>query len=421
MAIAVLVAVASPAGELYDVVVVGGGPAGIGAALAAAKAGAKTALVERDSVVGGTTVQAKVCDMGLFSAWKRQIIAGPAWDLVTNAVAAAHGTLPDFAAQRPDKWMESCVRVDPEIYSRLAEEALRKAGVTILVNAEVSSVTRTADGWDTGFAVGRQVVDATGNATVAALAGARREKSPDDLRQPGSFFFWISSKGATFDAAAVDRAFRKAIADGELLPTDVHVGMSYFIRKGGGSGCYIPLADNSTPEARADTNRRGIEARDRVLAFIRRQPGLENVSLVSSAREVGVRETYRVVGEKTISERAYLDGVVEEDALCWSYWMVDAHSAKRSHARLVFHKDGKIGSVPLGAMLPKGVGGMLVAGRAVSSDHGANSALRVQASCMAMGQAAGTAAAMAVAGSVAPRGVDAAALVATLRADGVAI
>ena len=282
---------------------------------------------------------------------------------------------------------------------------MRKAGVTILANAEVSSVTRTADGWDTGFAVGRQIVDATGNATVAALAGARREKSPDDLRQPGSFFFWISSKGAKFDAAAVDRAFRKAVADGELLPTDVHVGMSYFIRKGGGSGCYIPLADNSTPEARADTNRRGIEARDRVLAFIRRQPGLENVSLVSSAREVGVRETYRVVGEKTISERAYLDGVVEEDALCWSYWMVDAHSAKRSHARLVFHKDGKIGSVPLGAMLPKGVGGMLVAGRAVSSDHGANSALRVQASCMAMGQAAGVVAALAASRRCDPREV----------------
>ena len=184
MAIAVLVAVASPAGELYDVVVVGGGPTGIGAALAAAKVGANTALVERDSVVGGTTVQAKVCDMGLFSAWKRQVIAGPAWDLVTNAIAAAHGTLPDFAAQRPDKWMESCVHVDPEIYSRLAVETLCKAGVTILLGKEVSSVTRTADGWDTGFAVGRQIVDATGNATVAALDAATRAKIRLNGRRP---------------------------------------------------------------------------------------------------------------------------------------------------------------------------------------------------------------------------------------------
>lgn len=86
----------------YDVVVVGGGPAGIGAALAAARVGAQTALVERDSRIGGTTVQAEVCDMGLFYAWRRQIIAGPVWDLVTEAVAAAHGKLPDFSKQEPD-------------------------------------------------------------------------------------------------------------------------------------------------------------------------------------------------------------------------------------------------------------------------------------------------------------------------------
>jgi len=380
---------------IYDVVVVGGGPAGIGAALAAAKVGASVALVERDSRIGGTTVQAEVCDMGLFYAWRRQIIAGPVWDLVTDAVAEAGGTLPDFSKQESDKWMESCVRVDPDVYSRVAEETLREAGVMILLNTEVTSVDSVALGWKVGSVYGRQIVDATGNATVAALAGAERVKSEDDIRQPGSFFFWLSSEGLEFDAEAVNRAHKEAVAKGELLPTDVYVGMPFFIRKGGGSGCYIPLADNSTPEAREETNRRGIEARDRVMAFIRRQPGLENVELVRSAGEVGVRETYRVVGEKIITEKDYLDGLVSEDALSWSYWMVDEHNSGKSSARLVFHEPGKLGSVPLGAMLPKGVGNMLVAGRAVSSDHGANSALRVQASCMAMGQAAGVVAALA--------------------------
>ena len=389
----------------YDVIVVGGGPAGIGAALAASQAGARTALIERDSRIGGTTVQAEVCDIGLFYAWRRQIISGPAWEMVTRAVAEAGGSLPDFSRQEPDKWMESCVHVDPVVYARVAEETLREAGVDLFLDTEVESVGKTRSGWRVGKVEGRQIVDATGNATVAAMAGAERIKSPDDIRQPGSFFFWIDSQGLEFDADEVNRAYKEAIDNGEMLPTDVHVGMSWFIRKGGGSGCYVPLADNSTPEARAETNRRGIEARDRVLAFIRRQKGLENVQLVSSASEVGVRETYRVIGEKTITEEDYLEGLVPEDALSWSYWMVDEHKAGTSGARLVFHEKDKVGTIPLGAMLPKGVGNMLVAGRAVSSDHGANSALRVQASCMGMGQAAGVTAALAAERRCDPREV----------------
>lgn len=389
---------------LYDVIVVGSGPAGLGAALAAARAGARTALIERDSRLGGTTVQAEVCDMGLFYAWRQPVIAGPGWEMVKEAVSAAGDTLPDFSLQQPDKWMESCVRVNPAIYSRIAEKTLRQAGIDLILNTEVSAVERTGAGWKVGPVEGRQVVDATGNATVAALAGAARIQSPEAERQPGSFFFWLSSKDKAFDADAVIRAHKAAVESGELLPTDVHVGIAWFIRKGGGSGCYIPLADNSTPEARAHTNRLGIEARDRVLAFIRRQKGLEDVTVVASAAEVGVRETYRVVGEKTITAEEYLGGVVPEDALSWSYWMVDEHRAGQP-ARLIFLEEGKVGAVPLGAMLPKGVGNMLVAGRAVSSDHAANSALRVQASCMGMGQAAGVVAALAAALRCDPREV----------------
>lgn len=389
----------------YDVVVVGGGPAGIGAALSAARLGARTALLERDSRIGGTTVQAQVTQMGLFYAWRRQIIAGPGWEMVVRAVKEAHDTLPDFSRQEPDKWMESCVNVDPVVYSRVAQETLREAGVDLFLNTEVTAVEQTPEGWKVGAVEGRQLVDATGNATVAALAGAERIQSPEDIRQPGSFFFWLNTQGMEFDTDAVIQAHQKAIAEGELLPTDVYVGMPFFIRKGGGSGCYVPMADNSTAEARAETNRRGVEARNRVLAFIRRQKGLENAEVVSSATDVGVRETYRVVGEKTITEEEYLSGKVADDALSWSYWMVDEHKAGTSGARLVFHEKDRVGSVPLGAMLPKGVRHMLVAGRAVSSDHGANSALRVQASCMGMGQAAGVVAALAAFSGTDPREV----------------
>ncbi len=327
----------------YDVVVVGGGPAGIGAALSAARLGAHTALLERDSRIGGTTVQAQVTQMGLFYAWRRQIIAGPGWEMVVRAVKEAHDTLPDFSRQEPDKWMESCVNVDPVVYSRVAQETLREAGVDLFLNTEVTAVEQTTEGWKVGPVEGRQLVDATGNATVAALAGAERIQSPEDIRQPGSFFIWLNTQGMEFDTNAVIQAHQKAIAEGELLPTDVYVGMPFFIRKGGGSGCYVPMADNSTAEARAETNRRGVEARNRVLAFIRRQKGLENAEVVSSATDVGVRETYRVVGEKTITEEEYLSGTVADDALSWSYWMVDEHKAGTSGARLVFHEKDRVG------------------------------------------------------------------------------
>jgi len=412
-----LVAVAVLAGSLgaatFDVAVVGGGPAGIGAALASAKSGAKTVLVERDARLGGTTVSAEVLPIGLFHAWNRQVIAGPCWELVTNAYVFGGGKLPDFPKLNPRDWGRHCLQVNPFVYSVLAAETLEKAGVELRFNAAACGVERTSDGWKISLATdegiqyitAKEVVDATGSATVAAFAGAERVRADDVQRQPGSFFFHINTRGWKFDAAAVDKAHAEAVASGELKPTDIHIRMSDYIRAGGGWGCYVPLADNSTATARAETNRRGRETMLRVIRFIRRQPGLEKATIVSASPEVGVRETYRVVGEKTLTEADYLAGTVEPDSLCYSYWFIDEHNAAWKDSHMVFHEPGKVGTIPLGAMIPKGVPHLLVAGRAVSSDHAANSALRVQASCMAIGQSAGVVAALAARRGVDPRAV----------------
>ena len=412
-----LVAAAVLAGSLcaatFDVAVVGGGPAGIGAALASAKTGAKTVLVERDARLGGTTVSAEVLPIGLFHAWNRQVIAGPCWELVTNAYVFGGGKLPDFPKLNPRDWGRHCLQVNPFVYSVLAAETMEKAGVELRFNAAACGVERTSDGWKISLATdegiqyitAKEVVDATGSATVAAFAGAERVRADDVQRQPGSFFFHINTRGWKFDAAAVDKAHAEAVASGELKPTDIHIRMSDYIRAGGGWGCYVPLADNSTATARAETNRRGRETMLRVIRFIRRQPGLEKATIVSASPEVGVRETYRVVGEKTLTEADYLAGTVEPDSLCYSYWFIDEHNAAWKDSHMVFHEPGKVGTIPLGAMIPKGVPHLLVAGRAVSSDHAANSALRVQASCMAIGQAAGVVAALAAKRDVDPRAV----------------
>ena len=287
-----LVAAAVLAGSLgaatFDVAVVGGGPAGIGAALASAKSGAKTVLVERDARLGGTTVSAEVLPIGLFHAWNRQVIAGPCWELVTNAYVFGGGKLPDFPKLNPRDWGRHCLQVNPFVYSVLAAETMEKAGVELRFNAAACGIERIPNGWKISLATdegiqylsAKEVVDATGSATVAAFAGAERVRADDVQRQPGSFFFHLNTRGWKFDAAAVDKAHAEAVASGELKPTDIHIRMSDYIKHGGGWGCYVPLADNSTATARAETNRRGRETMLRVIRFIRRQPGLEKATIV---------------------------------------------------------------------------------------------------------------------------------------------
>ncbi len=100
---------------------------------------------------------------------------------------------------------------------------LQEAGVELMMNVEVTSINHTEKGWEVASVTGKQIVDATGNATIAALAGAERVKSPDAVRQPDSYFFWLSSQGMEFDTDEVIRAYNQAIETGELLPNGVRL------------------------------------------------------------------------------------------------------------------------------------------------------------------------------------------------------
>lgn len=428
MLAAVLLPIACRGAEaMFDVAVVGAGPAGIGAALTSAETGARTVVLERQDFVGGTTVSAEVKEIGLFHAWRRQIIAGPCWNLVSNVVESGGGHFPDFRLQNGDtNWWVGVVRVDPVRYSAAALKAIRDAGADVRLSSCVTGLVREADCWRLvgqdskgGFAVcARQIVDATGSASVAAMAGAARNRPDEAERQPGSSFFWLNTVGMAFDAKALDSAQAQSVRSGELLSTDVFIPMSEYVRHGGGWGTYVPGADDSSEAAQTETRRLGRELQSRVLAFLRRQPGLEKTEIVHAAPEVGVRETYRVVGEETVTKEDYLEGTMHPDTVCWSFWMIDLHCAQPGKQKFEFHRDGKVGTIRLGAMIPKGVKNLLVAGRAVSSDRAANSALRVQASCMAMGQVAGTVAALAAKKRIDPRKVPLAEIRASLRSVG---
>jgi len=388
--------------ERCDVVVVGGGTAGVAAALQSAAGGAKTILVEQGAQVGGTMTSGGINFPGLFHAWGRQVIDGLGYALVTNCVALSGGKLPNFKKPTGTAHWKHQIAINIPLYVALAEEALVQSRVRIHYHAAPMSAVWTNGCWqldvaavgDTRRIMAKQVIDCTGNAGVAAMAGFARERS--EAVQPGTFVYTIDPQTDVdrLDRELLSREYEKALAEGRVRKNDSRWSIVKFLNHKGNAANYVEDADNSTADLRTETNLRGRASMLRMYRFLRGVKGLENVALTSMSAEVGVRETYRIVGEYRITEEDYRSGRVFPDSLCHAFYPVDMHE-KSSGVRPSHLADGIVPTVPLRALVPKGAQNMLVAGRCVSSDRPANSGLRVEAACMAMGQVAGAAAACA--------------------------
>lgn len=418
-------ATAGDADERGDVLVVGGGTAGTIAAIQAARAGARTMIIEMGSQLGGTTTTGGVCMPGLFHAWGRQVIAGIGWELVAKTVAMNGDAMPDFSTP-PKHHSRHQVRVNGPLYAALAEEAALKAGVVIAYYEIPQSVKEADGGWLVETAgkgshrriACRQLIDCTGGADVVGMTGLPRLR--EEETQPGTLIFTFGNYDATkLDAALIQTRYRQALAAGDLQKGDYQQNDGEFIgflRSGGFNTQHVFGADSSTSGTRTQANIAGRTSMLRLLRFIRTLPGCENVCLLKMQPETAVRETYRIVGEVQITEDDYRNGRVFEDAVGYSFYPIDLHD--RSGVRPQPLREGTVPTIPLRALVPKGGRNLLVAGRSISSDRGANSALRVQASCMVMGQAAGAVAALAVKRNTTPSAVPLDELRALLRKNG---
>lgn len=365
-----------------DVLVVGGGTAGHVAAIQAGRAGAKTLIVERNSQLGGTMTTGGVAFPGLFDAWGRQVIAGIGWELVKESAELDMGKLPDFATV-PQRHWQNQVYTNQFLYAILAEEKCAEAGVEIAYYEFPDSVTKTDDGWEVeciGFGTRRrvrckQIIDCTGGAEVVGMLGLPRLR--EDERQPGSFLFKLGS----------------AHAPGR---EQVH-------------RLYVHGADSTNSRTATVANLTG---RKSILARVRQK----GERLMHLQPETGFRESYRIEGETVITVNDYTSGRLFDDAISYAFYPVDLHT--RTGVKPEPLKPGTVPSIPLRALIPKGSRDIIVAGRCVSSDRLANSGLRVQASCMGMGQAAGVAATLAVKGGTTPLEVPLAEIHALLREHG---
>ena len=439
-----------------DVLVVGGGPAGIGAAVGAARAGARTVLVERYGFLGGNATASLVGPfMTSFSNdGSRQIIGGVFDELIRRMETVGGAIHPEKVRSGSAEagfyrhGHDHVTPFDPEVLKVVAAEMVVESGCSLVLHTsfidpllEGSAVHGAVVHNKGGLAAIRAgvVVDCSADADVAFRAGAPTQKGreSDGKMQPMTMFFVIEDVDDAVIEAHVrahpeeeGRLFHsiveKAREEGRFPIQRDKINIYRTAEKGVWRVNTTRLLglDGTNPD---DLTRAEIEGRKQVFAlleFMRREcPGLERVKLGEIAAQIGVRETRRIVGEYVLSMEDLASGRHFEDVIALCGYPVDIHpvdgAAGGTQAALAagLHA-ADVYEIPYRSLVPKGVDDLLVAGRCLSATHEAAGAVRVMPPCFAMGQAAGIAAALSAETRVSPRALDTAKIQSLLKRQG---
>ncbi len=439
-----------------QVLVVGGGPAGIAAAIAAARAGADTALVERYGVLGGA---ATVGLVGPFMTsysddGTTQIIGGLFDELVRRMVALGGAVHPaDVRAGSPEAGFygfghDHVTPFDPEALKLVAAEMALESGVRLHLHTDFidpileerwlrGAVVHSKSGLG---AIGADVViDCTGDADVAHRAGAPTVKGreSDGGMQPMTMFFRV---GNVDDRAVSDhmaahpeeqgQAFHalveRARAEGRLRIARDKVGLYRSVQPGVWRINTSRMQGLDGTDA-ADLTRGEVEGRRQVWELMRffraALPGFAEAVLLDTAVQVGVRETRRIVGAYVLTADdlgvgRHFDDVIALGAFPFDIHPVTGEGGGTASALEAGLRTANVYQIPYRSLVPREIQQLLVAGRCLSATHEAAGAVRVMPPCFAMGQAAGTAAAQALQEERSPGDVTVPTLQATLRRQG---
>ena len=439
-----------------DVLVLGGGPAGFCAAVAAARTGADTLLVEANGCCGG------MATMGLVGPFmtcydksgENMIIRGLFEELVDRLVAEDGAIHPSKvrAGTAFTSWIvvghDHVTPFDPEVLKCVMDDMLIEAGVHVLYHT--SFVEPVIDGRRiTGVIVSSKaglqkisaetVIDCTGDADVAFRSGVSCEKGNSELgiTQPATLFFRIGNVDtekleADIDANR-DNFYRKdgvnyrslhwrvseARENGDWSLKRVSIGLFRGVRPDEFSinTSRIMGVDATSNESLTSGEMEGRRQVKEIFRFFRKYvPGCENAKLLSTASTLGIRESRHIRGKHVLTSDEILNGTVPEDAVFVASNSVDVHGRfgpMSNEYTPIEH--GEYYGVSYGCLVPDGIDALLVAGRSVSATSEAAGAIRVMPPCMALGQAAGTAAALCVREHCTPAELDTRKLRAALR------
>lgn len=415
----------------YDVVVCGGGPAGFMAAIAAARQGAKTAIIEKYGFLGGMATAGFVAPISEFAFGGEHVIGGLPWEFVERleAMGGAKVEMP-----------KGNVDFDPELYKLLAQRMILEAGVNMFMHSSLigcgsknGSIRRVIIENKNGFEALEAAIfiDCTGDADLSFMAGVPMQENPEGELQPSSFCFILS--GVDTDSALMERYMyhdgkkgssqcnpvrEKLLAlkeAGEDIPDFGGPWFNNVMHKGS-------VAVNITRAAADSTDNRNYTAaecslREDIFKFAKllreNFPEFKDSYVSATAPQAGIRESRRILGVHTVTAEEYVSAMHYEDSISRGAHQIDIHASKGSSQVLIKLEQSPY--VPYGSLIAENFPNLLVAGRCISTDRKANASLRVMASCMGLGQAAGAAAAQCAAKGIPVQNADVPELVGVLK------
>jgi ribulose 1,5-bisphosphate synthetase/thiazole synthase len=432
-----------PARELpvrmkVDVLVVGGGPSGLIAAQAAAEDGLNVPLIDSRSFVGGNmTIGLPI--LGFLGQKGNQIIKGIPQKFI-DRLKAVNGA----SEHRPCPLHMSLTIVEPEAVKNVGLEMLKEAGVNVLLYVFFAGVVMDGDtikGVIIESKAGREVIlaktiiDCTGDADVAFKAGVECEQGNEQGGvQPPTLMFCLGNVDTEKLRLSISEEPRTYLTD--FIPNEyfgqnnqfIVVGLRSLIKKAQDDGLELPTErtiiitglgkgeawinmtrvnglDGTNP---ASLTHGEIEGRRQIKDIqkylIEYVPGFENAHFTKMAPFIGIRETRRIVGKYVMTADDILQCGRFNDAIAVASYPLDLHHPQGGGCTLEWC--GDCYDIPYRSLIPKKIENLIVAGRCISTTHEAMSAIRVMAPCMAMGEAAGRAAKMAVRQNIAPSAID---------------